>query len=260
MKEPSYYTLSVRVRTFWTIILPLAIVVCIAGAVIGMLVVDRLIMPQIVSVDKGIVEVPDLIDMPWRDARQKLYNKGLRLNQTAKEYNDTIARGNIISQEPAPGTKMDKSKRRSVKVKVSKGSEIATVPDMRNIKVRIATRKLQEQGFHVEETIKRYANTVDKDNVITTDPEPGVEISREVPVKVYVSKGKKPTKTTVPNLVGEMLSDARRMIKENDLVVGTITTEKTASSKPGMVISQSLSPGNNVPFHSTIDLTVSSGK
>jgi hypothetical protein len=162
MNEEKRYTLSVKVKKFWMLVVPALVLLCITGTVLGILVVDRIIMPQIVSVDRGIVEVPDITGIPWREARQKLYDKGLRLNETAKEYNDTVARGNVITQKPLPGTKIDKSKRRSVRVKTSKGSEIATIPDMRDVKVRIATRKLKEQGFTIGETRKKFSSRIEK--------------------------------------------------------------------------------------------------
>ena len=104
-----------------------------------------------------------------------------------------------------------------------------------------------------------YDEKHDKDVVVGTEPPPGVRTSRELPIVVRLSRGARPTHASVPNVIGEMLSEAKLAIEENGLLVGKIEYKTTSSSRSGTVVSQSVSPGMNVPLESTIDLVVAAG-
>jgi beta-lactam-binding protein with PASTA domain len=64
----------------------------------------------------------------------------------------------------------------------------------------------------------------------------------------------------MPNLVGEMLSEARVALADAGLSTGQIHYRKTTTSSPGRIISQSLPPGASVPLESTVDLVISASR
>ncbi len=250
------YTISIPVKTFWKVIVPLAFILMIAGGIAGMLIVDNYIMPGIAGVNnRGVVKVPDIINMPWDEGRQKLYDIGLRLEVQSREYNDTCDNGVIIGQRPQSKEKVKKG--RHVFVEVSKGPEIDTIPDTRNMTVRVGRKTLSTAGFKNVKVFKSYSERYEKDKVIITNPARGTVISREIAVGMTVSKGPKPTHAVVPNVVGEILSEAKRAITENGLKVGKIDYRINPTSRPGSVISQSVSPGSNAPLESQLNLIVS---
>jgi len=90
-----------------------------------------------------------------------------------------------------------------------------------------------------------------------TNPPRGTIISREVCVEITVSKGPKPTHAEVPNVIGETLSDAKRLVEESGLNVGKVEYRMNTPTRPGTVISQSVSPGTNAPLESAVDLVIS---
>jgi beta-lactam-binding protein with PASTA domain len=61
----------------------------------------------------------------------------------------------------------------------------------------------------------------------------------------------------MPNIVGENLAGAREKLEESGLNVGKINYRNDPSLLPGTVISQSVSPGENVPLETSVDITVS---
>ncbi len=250
------YTISVPVKTFWTVIVPLVFILMIVGGITGLILVDRYIMPNIAGVsNRGIVKVPAVVNMSWENGRQALYDIGLRLQVQSREYSDSLENEVIISQRPQPDEKVKKG--RHVFVIVSKGPEVDTIPDVRNMTERIGKKVIREAGFSNIKVYKSYSERYDKEIVVTTVPVRGTVISREIPVEITISKGPKPTHVVVPNVIGEILSEAKRAIEENGLFIGKVGYRANPTARLGTVISQSVSPGTNAPLESRINLVVS---
>jgi serine/threonine-protein kinase len=260
MKKNYSINITIERRTFWTILVPIAVLLTLTGIMTGILIVDRLIMPRMIHVNRGVVTVPAITDLGFEDARQKLYDIGLRMQITSKDYSDAIPRDHVITQEPAPGEKLNTAERRGVQVVISKGPEIITMPSIENMQEFQARRELIRLGLTVGKIARKFSDEVPKDGIISSSPKAGTSISREMPVDLVISKGPEPTTTEVPTLVGEMLSTAKKSIEEAGLKVGKIETRPSSSAAPGSIISQSESPGSSVPFGTAINLVVSTQK
>jgi beta-lactam-binding protein with PASTA domain len=249
------FSINIPVGLFWKVIVPATIGLCVAGGVAGIFVVDKLIMPGIVHSDRQIVTVPDLTNLEWESARQRLFNAGLRPQIRAKQYDEKVRSDYILSQQPGPGEQVKRG--RMVAVTLSKGSEIGTVPDVKKISERKAVTELRKQGFLVGKRKRDYSDSLEKDMVIQVSPLPGTSISREMPVDLVISDGIKPTHADVPNLIGESLLDAKKTVEENGLLFGKIDYKNNPTLSPGTVVSQSVPPGSRVPLGSLVNVVVS---
>jgi len=256
---PKNYVISIPVGVFWKVVLPAALLFTCVGALAGVILVDRLVMPRIVKADRGWVNVPQVTGLPFEKARQKLYDVGLRLSVTDKAYDPAVPEDAVVSQSPLPGERMNTAERRAVNAIMSKGPETATVPDVRNMVENLARREIRKLGFQIGKVTTKYDDEAAKDMVMLVAPKPGSVISREIPVELTVSKGPEPTHATVPNLVGETLADAKKLLDDDGLKVGRIDIKYSSTSQPGSVLSQSLSPGANVPLGSPVNLIVCAG-
>jgi serine/threonine-protein kinase len=212
-------------------------------------------MPRIVNMDRGMVTVPSIVNMPWEDARQQLFNIGLRLQISVRQYDEKVARDCVISQQPLAQENVKKG--RLVVVVVSKGSEIGVVPAVMNLTERKATSELKKMGFIVGKSKRDYFDDFPKDVVASISPKEGTTISREMPVDIVVSDGPKPTHADVPNLIGESLLIAKNKIEKSGLKLGKIDYKANATVVPGTVISQSAPPESSVPLESAINIVVS---
>jgi len=125
------YTINIPAHILWKVILPSVIVAVIGGIVGGIIIVDKIIMPQVVGVNRDIVEVPSVKGLELEKAREAFYAAGLLSEIKSREYDDTIADGGVISQFPEPGSKVKKG--RKIAVVISKGKEIAVILDIRNL-------------------------------------------------------------------------------------------------------------------------------
>ena len=109
--------------------------------------------------------VPDVTKMDLTNARNTLIAAGLVLGSQT-EANDAAPAGQVISQDPAPGTSLPAGS--AVNVVVSKGPATAAVPGVVNQSRGNAEAALSNAGFT--------ANTVEQS---TSDPaQDGIVISQ----------------------------------------------------------------------------------
>lgn len=249
------YTFNIPVEKFWKVFLPSVVVICVAGFLIGIFVVDRFVMPKVVGVDKELVKVPNVAGLLYEEARHKFFQAGLLTELKSYEYDDKIPKDAVINQTPEEGAKVKKG--RHIALTISKGKEIGVIPDIRNLSEHQARIELKKNGFSVGNVKKVYSDEKPVDVVIDAYPESGTTVSREIEIDILISKGTKPTHTEVPNLVGEDLVDAKKKIEDSGLKMGTISYQNNKSVSPGTVVSQSVSPGSSVPLESSVNIVVS---
>ena len=81
------------------------------------------------------------------DARQALERRQLEVSVVGEEYSDTVAEGNVISQDPTTGTLYRGD---TVSFVVSLGPELVEVPRVEAMGIEAATELLEGLGFTVE--------------------------------------------------------------------------------------------------------------
>jgi len=255
MKKSKNYTISIPVKFFWLVYLPLGIVLGCAGILGGIFSVDRYVMPRIAGVDRDLVETPDVQGMPYEDGRNRFFGVGLLTEIRGREFDDKVADGSIIDQFPEAGAMVKKG--RKVAVTVSRGSEVAMIPQLKQLTERQARLELRKSGFTVGRVRKTFSETIPLDEIIESFPPSGTSISRALEVELVVSRGARPTHGEMPNVIGESLSEARKAIEEAGLKVGKVDYQNNPALVPGTVVSQSVAPGSRVALDSAVNLVIS---
>lgn len=249
------YTINIPVEKFWKVFLPSVLVICVAGFLIGIFTVDRMVMPKVVGVNKDMVEVPNVAGLLFEDARHKFFQVGLLTEIKSHDYDDKIPEDAVVNQTPEAGLKVKKG--RHIALTISKGKEIGVIPNIRNLSEHQARIELKKNGFTIGNVKKVYSDEKPEDVVIDAYPESGTTVSREIEIDILVSKGAKPTHAEMPNLVGEDLTDAKKKIEDSGLKLGKISYQNNKSVSPGTVVSQSISPGSSIPLESAVNIVVS---
>ena len=218
------------------------------------LFVDRAVMPVIVH-RGGIVVVPNLVDLSLQQADSVLGKEDLELQILAEETDPSKQPGTIISQIPAPGTKMKEG--RMVKVKVSKAEEAVSVPRLEGISIRQAELFLAQAGLQLGEISWVPSDSFPKDVVIKSTPPSGISVPPGISINVSASLGSVPDTVTMPDLVGKSLEESRRILLETGLQVGKTKSKANDDFLPGTVLNQSIQPGDRVARGTVVDLEVS---
>lgn len=164
--------------------------------------------------------------------------------------------GKILDQSPPAGTMVKENA--TVTLTVSSGGQTLTLEDYSGSAQADVETALKKLGLDYKVTSVA-SNTVEKGIVIRTDPPAKTEVTagKDV-VYVYVSSGKDIQKVAVPNVAGRTLEDAKTMITDAGLTVGTVK-QQASDQTAGTVIETDPLNGVKVDAGSTVNLFVSTG-
>jgi eukaryotic-like serine/threonine-protein kinase len=218
------------------------------------LFVDRAVMPVIVH-RGGTAVVPNLVDLSLQQADSVLGKQDLELQILAEETDPSRQPGTIISQIPAPGTKMKEG--RTVKVKVSKVEEDVIVPKLKGVSIRQAELLLAQTSLQLGEIIWVPSDSFPKDVVVESSPPPGISVPPGISINVTASLGSLPDTVSMPDLVGKNLEECKKILLEMGLQVGNTKSKTNDDFLPGTVLDQSIQPGDRVARGTEVDLEVS---
>ena len=201
--------------------------------------------------------IPDVAGMDEAAAQKMLNDKGFSKVTTEAVYSEET-QGTVIGTDPAAGTKTAKTT--EIKMKVSKGSEKITVPNVVGMSENDAKNEIVNAGLQVSSVDTEYNENYEA-GIVTRQEPSGGKVEKGTSVSLTVSLGKKPEKKpTVPSVAGTSESNANQMIINAGLTPSSTVTYQASDSVPaGCVISCSPAAGTEVAKGSTVSLVVSTG-
>ena len=241
------------------------ILMVVAGVVIALLIM--FLVGNAVGVFKGgkgtttqqtdseMVKVPDVTGKTYEEAQKELNKYDLGIHKSTAP-SDTVAKGKIISQDPADGKKV--KKHTTVNVVISSGEEakMTTIPSVVGLAEADAEKALQAKNLVVKKGDPVYSDDVEQGEVVSVSPSEGAEVKEGTTVTLVISKGNQPTK--VPKLTGKSQSDAEAALSQAGLS-GNATEDYSDTVEKGLVISQDTDDGKEVSKGTTIGYVVSKG-
>ncbi len=201
------------------------------------------------------IELPDFVGVKYEDIKTMDDGKYAKLGfSVTEEPNSQYEKGVVFAQYPNPGMKV-KDDYQDIKLKVSSGPELATVPNVYNMSLASAQAKLSSAGFTNIVTVEKDDKNVTADYVISTDPKSGEQVSKDTQITIYYSSGKGKTQK-VPNVVGQSLEQGRSALNSAGFDVSV--SEQDDSKPAGTILSQDIM--GEAEVGTIIKLVVSSGR
>jgi|UniRef100_A0A7C6AGM4 serine/threonine-protein kinase len=217
--------------------------------IIGLLMANFLLIPMVVRKGEE-VSVPNVCNLPLDSATMVLKKAGLQSVVTERRYDQIIEQGRIIIQEPLPDTKVKKG--RIINLSVSLGPEKIVVPALSGLEFAKAKQIIDRLGLMVGDIDTIFSDSIGEGRVIQTVPEPETEVKKGDAIKIILSKG---ILLKTPNLVGLKIDSAKVIIKNLNLILGSIT-EVEGTGEKGTIIVQNPQPDQLVNKGDTINLMV----
>jgi serine/threonine-protein kinase len=200
------------------------------------------------------VQVPNLINMTIVDALAELEDTGLKLDPAiSHRFSSIVDQNCIISQDPAPG-KMVKSSR-TLRVVLSRGTELIRVPDITGGDIRQAAVTLADAGLRPASEI-RIQFPARRDIVVGQDPPEGELLPRDGGVNLLVSHGPQRVSYAMPNLVGRSLDEVAETLNALNLRISN-KREVHRETAEDVVFYQNPLPGMAVVEGDTVQTKVS---
>ena len=199
------------------------------------------------------ITIPDVSGMEEDEAKQKLKDAGFKKTDSEYTYDETAPEGTVIETSPAIGTKVPADQ--TVIVKVSKGSESVSVPNIVGMTKDAAMNKLGSVGLQGSATSK-YSDSVPEGQVISQNPYAGTKLATGSTVSYVVSKGVQ--NVSVPTINGSSEANALSALKAAGLK-GTALGNIKSDEPLGTVIKQKPAGGKEVAPGSTVTYYISLG-
>jgi beta-lactam-binding protein with PASTA domain/serine/threonine protein kinase len=127
------------------------------------------------------IEVKDFTGQSLDAARAALEKRRLQVSVVGEQYSDTVAEGDVISQDPTSGTLFRGD---TVSFVVSLGPELVEVPRVRAMGVEAATELLEGLGFQVE--TEQSDTYLGLGFVSSSDPDQGEEVPKGSTITLFL--------------------------------------------------------------------------
>lgn len=196
--------------------------------------------------------VPDVVGQTWDVASEKLAGDDLDPQQLS-ETSDTAAEGEVTRTDPAAGIPVAPGQ--IVKVYVSTGQEMATVPTLVGTSTQAAEDALKDAGLALGSVRTRNDPDLSPGTVMAADQTAGSKI----PVGTVVNLDAASGKVTLVDLSGYTVDAAQRELAKDEIqLTAKVVEDPDCAAAPSPTVA-SQSVVGDVPIHSTVELTVCTG-
>lgn len=203
------------------------------------------------------VTVPDLSGKTVDEATTALDKLGLKLATDKEVTSSEYSKGEIVSQDPEADMVVKAGN--TVTVNISKGTQKGTVPNVVGKTEADAVYLLGSYGYD-EGLVTQEDSELPAGTVIKQDPAAGTNASEGTNVSLVLSLGKTVVTTTVPDLTGDTVADAKKALERESLVLGDTSYSPSDTYAQNLVVDQSVSAGSSVDSGTKVDITLSTGE
>ncbi len=201
------------------------------------------------------VTVPNVTGMAQAGAQSAIVAASLAVGGVTSANSDTVAAGNVITQNPAGGSVVPEGS--PVDLVVSLGPAMVTVPNVTGLTQAGAESAIVAACLTVGTVTQQSSATVPAGNVISQSPTGGTVVANGTAIALVVSTG--PPPVVVPDLFGKPQASAQSLLTSVGLVLGTTTSGNSETVISGNVMGQSPAAGTQVAQGSSVSLVISQG-
>ena len=200
------------------------------------------------------VAVRNYVNMPDAQAQKTIVNSGLTF-KAVRQTSDTVPANHVMSQDPAPGTKIARGS--AVQLIVSSGPPTVGLRDVVGYTLDDAQKDLVGDKLSVN-VVQKYDPSA-KGTVLSESPTAGSKVRQNAKITLVVSQGPAPVK--MPRLTGLTIDKARDIAAKDGFTVNISETAPFANVPANVIESQDVPAGTQIPAdHSTtVNVVLSSG-
>ncbi|MFB6848254.1 Stk1 family PASTA domain-containing Ser/Thr kinase [Streptomyces sp. NPDC056373] len=201
------------------------------------------------------VPTPSFVGETKQSARKLAENGDVEVTFSNKPC-ENQTKGNICSQDPKAGVKVDKGD--TISLVVSTGAPKVAVPSVvgDSLEDAKATLEADKYGFQVDTKTKE--SSEDPGTVLEQNPELGEEVEKGSTITLTIAKEE--AKSTVPDVLGRDCNAAKQQMQANDLVGDCTEVETDDDSQVGKVIQTTPQAGTSVEPNSSVNIQIGKKK
>ena len=201
----------------------------LAAILVGYLIAALFLFPAPMFVSSATV--PRVLGVTLDSARVALERVDLKSREAERVPHPRLPAGQVVWQDPPPGVVVSEGS--TVDLSLSAGPQRVPVPDVSGFDAGFARMLVEAAGLAV--AVESTQTAAPRGITVNTRPPAGAMLGPTTRVTLVVSRGA-PT-ISVPNLAGFTLGEARGILEQSGLNLGTFFS-RTAPEPPGTVIEQ----------------------
>ena len=195
----------------------------------------------VVSLGQNLVKVPKVTGLTQEDATKQLEDLGLVVN-VEETYSSKVEAGYVIEQSVKENEEIDAGE--SITIKVSKGTEKVTVPDLTGKTESEAKTAIKDAGLKLKTVVTTEDKTKEDGVVVKQSLEAGTDVEKNATITITVNKLQENKKTMV-------------VIDVQSLLEGTDLAEKDKVTVKISVNGTDYNVGNVSPKSSSVTKEIS---
>ncbi len=202
------------------------------------------------------VTVPNVVGRLFDEASTILTDKGLVVAEPVERVvNDPqVKPGTVLEQNPLAQAQVKTGA--TVTLTIAKAPRTFTVPDLTDTTLDEATALLADKGLTIGTTTEQASDSIDVDHIISQDPLPNAEVTKDTPVDVVVSTGPEITDVTVPDVTCLSFGQAKSQLTAAGLQINNDGTAPVnpLCSNPNKIAAQDPASGATVPSGTVVNV------
>ena len=199
------------------------------------------------------VQVPDLTNHTSGEASTMISALDLSLKvDDAKRLDPKIAAGRVLTQDPAPGSTA--RRQRTVRIWLSAGARVATVPAVVGETQRIAEAKLAQGGITVGAVSEIRSGEYASDVVLAQQPPPKTAAGS---VALLINRSDRGITYVMPDLIGVSGDRAAEALRDRGFRASVVSSTSYPGIQPGIVLRQNPQVGFQITPDQPISIEVS---
>jgi len=210
------------------------------------------------------VAVPKLVGMSRAAAEASANASGLILDVENKFYSSETAEGKILSQLPAPGSRV----RRGWKIRAAQslGPQRTEIPNVIGQSVRAAEINVRRRGLEVGSVAVGIFPGSAPDQIIVQNPPANSGAVESPRISVLVAAEEPEKQFVMPNFVGKHLADASSQVQDAGFTLGKISDAAPVtgavpsppmSAGSSVIVKQNPAPGQKIAPGATVSFEIS---
>ncbi|MER5834009.1 Stk1 family PASTA domain-containing Ser/Thr kinase [Streptomyces sp. NPDC002130] len=205
------------------------------------------------GVSNDTLAAPNFVGETKESAKKQAENSDVEVTFSNKPC-DNQAKGNVCSQDPKAGVKVNKGD--TISLVVSTGAPKVAVPDVTGLTYDKAKAQLEEKGFVVDQKTEES----DRTPGVVTKQDPGVDTELEKGSTITLTVAKEAQKSTVPDVLGRDCNAAKQQMQASNLVGNCTEVETDDDNQVGKVIATTPQAGTSVDPNSSVNIQIGKKK
>jgi beta-lactam-binding protein with PASTA domain len=176
------------------------------------------------------VAVPDLVGKTPSEARRIADAGGFQMNVERRYYSPTVPEGKVLSQLPAPSTKVRRGWQ--IRVAESLGPQRVEIPNVLGQSQRAAQINILRRGLDVGALAQIEMPSAPADQVLGQSPPPNASGIAAPKISLLTTESAAPRAYLMPNFTGQSLGGAMVLVQDAGFRLGSVSVVPSAPPPP----------------------------